>query len=163
MRTSWRGSRAILPAFLTPRTARSFRRWTVTSTDSSRLRSAPKRRAPLPTSFIGIGAAAGAAAAQVLRDHRGVRDVRDALETLVLRVYKAMKASADPATQAGKAHLGRQVCQVPQVRLDPAQLLFWIPRLPPTMPPGTTRRQRSLTVLFRPLQARVKLLLRWTH
>ena len=89
MRTSWRGSRAILPAFPTPKAARSFRRWTVTSTDSSRLRSAPKRRAPLPTSFIGIGAAAGAAAAQVLRDHRGVRDVRDALETLVLRGHKA--------------------------------------------------------------------------
>ena len=168
MRTSWRGSRAILPAFLTPRTARSFRRWTVTSTDSSRLRSAPKRRAPLPTSFIGIGAAAGAAAGavQVLRDHRGVRDVRDALETLVLRVHKARTASAVAATQAGKVHLVRKgslVSVVPQDRLDPAQLLFWIPRLPPTMPPGTTRRQRSLTVLFRPLQARVKLLLRWTH
>ena len=87
--------------------------------------------------------------------------VGDALETLVLRVHKAKKASADPATQASKAYLGRQV---PQVRLDPAQLSFWIPRLPPTtMPPGTMRRQRSLTVLFRPLQARVKLPLRWTH
>ena len=54
MRTLWRGFRAIRPAFLIPRTARSCRPWTVTSMRSSPRRLQPRRRSPLPTTSIAI-------------------------------------------------------------------------------------------------------------
>ena len=76
---------------------------------------------------------------------------------------KEIEASADSHVRETKETLVRQGSVVSKDRLEPTQLVSWIPRLPPTMPPGTTRRQRSLTVLFRPLQARVKLRLRWTR